>query len=180
MFFTAPPALLFTALAGGLFLPLLDFPLIQPPQQNSCQTGAFVIDPDPQGLNVRSGPSSKFKIVKVLPTQQPDAAMLEISAAQQGWVKISEVRKPSQELLFKGPGWVYAPLLATATRPSSQQRVPLYQAPQLNSKVLGLLKAYETVPLLSCQGQWVKVKSTKGAGWLAPENQCPNSVTTCP
>ncbi|MDY6898587.1 MAG: hypothetical protein SWZ49_11000, partial [Cyanobacteriota bacterium] len=40
------------------------------PIQNkrTCDVGAFVIDKDPKGLNVRSGPGTKYRIIDKLPT----------------------------------------------------------------------------------------------------------------
>ncbi|MDQ3181360.1 MAG: hypothetical protein M3Q33_12670 [Acidobacteriota bacterium] len=32
---------------------------------------------------------------------------------------------------------------------------------------------------IACQGDWMKVKSGKSIGWLSPDGQCPNPLTTC-
>ncbi|MEM0981054.1 MAG: SH3 domain-containing protein [Cyanobacteria bacterium P01_H01_bin.58] len=152
-----------------------------PAEEQSCSAAAFVVDDDPAGLNVRSGPGSDFPVIDNLPTDGP--VEVTIAAAANGWMKLSVAWSMQQQELEE-EGWVYAPLLGVTTRSedSSSPDVPvaLLADPDAAATVASELPQFEEVTLLSCSGDWLQVQGTGSEGWLAAGNQCSSPVTTCP
>ena len=143
--------------------------------QTACKIYAYVIDQDPNGLNVRKGAGTNFGILgKILPDE--NGVIVDVIGSSVNWLVIENVETIDGEKAFDGKGWVFASMLGTSTRGKSK----LYAAANTKSKVLATLPTEEEVTLLSCAGKWAKVKSGNRQGWLAPENQCGNPVTTCP
>lgn len=154
-------------------------PTVANAAQTSCSLSAYVIDTDPNGLNVRAQPNSNSEILDRLPTGIE--VIVDILASQGNWVLITLAESPGK-IEFSGQGWVYAPLLGTATQPRTEAGVKLYTEASASSPVAAKLPVeFVTVSLLGCKGPWAKVKRDDGVeGWLAPDEQCPNPFTTCP
>ena len=157
----------------------------------ACDTAAYVVDPDPKGLNVRSGPGKGFGVTAVLPTRQAEPMVkvnVEISGYSAGWLRISQARDYEGRPLLKKPGWVHASMLATSTRTGPQQKVSLLQRPDARAAVAARIPELSQVGLISCRGPWLEVRQGKApvsghgvnSGWLRREDQCPLSETTCP
>lgn len=146
--------------------------------QQSCQIDAYVIDKDPKGLNVRSGPGNDYKVIDNLPTTTI-GVIVNLTASQGDWVQISKAQSP-QKIEFQGSGWVYAPLLGTSTRGYATKSVSLYPSATTQSKSIGRLPSQRGVKLLSCDRSWALVEYEGAKGWIAPDAQCPNPLTTCP
>jgi len=147
----------------------------------SCSASAFVIDSDPAGLNVRSGPSSEFAVIDTLPTDGP--VEVTIAGADNGWLQLTVAWSMEQQEL-ESPGWVYAPLLGVTTRnpdaSSPNTPVPLHSEPDHTASVQAEVPPLAEVSLLGCAGDWLQVQSETASGWLAASNQCSSPVTTCP
>lgn len=142
-----------------------------------CEFSAYVIDKDPNGLNVRSGPGSNYPVIGKL--DNPDqGVVVEIAACQGEWVQIAKV-DGGDNSKFQGKGWVYASLLGTSTRGYETQGVFLYTKADKNSKTLSKLPPERTVKLLGGSGQWMQVEYQGVRGWLAPGDDCPLPGTTC-
>lgn len=80
----------------------------------NCDVHAYVIDPDPKGMNVRSGPGSTYKIIGNLPKQDVEGIGVHITGSKGDWVRIDlavEEGGEQERTLFKGEGWLYGPLL---------------------------------------------------------------------
>jgi SH3-like domain-containing protein len=146
--------------------------------QRSCQIGAYIIDKDPNGLNVRSEPNSQSKIIDTLPTNNL-GVIVDLTAAQGDWVQISKAESPGR-LEFQGSGWVYAPLLGTSTRGYSTKSVSVYQSANNQTEAIGKIPSQRSVKLLSCDRTWALVEYQGLKGWIQPESQCANPLTTCP
>lgn len=146
----------------------------------------YVIDPDPEGLNVRSGPGSGYAVVDRLPSPTTETyAIVTIVGSKGNWLKISQVSIfNGEEVLKKIDGWVYAPLIGTSTRDDNyndyQNITTLREKPDHSSRTIANIPVDLTVPLLGCRGDWVKIRYNNMEGWLSPEGQCPSPVTTCP
>lgn len=149
------------------------------PSSQTCNISAYVIDQDPQGLNVRINASSSSKIITKLPTNT-DAAFVDIVASQDNWVQIIKAESTPQKVEFQGKGWVYTQLLGTSTRGYGTKGVNVYQEASEKSKVVGRIPDQKEVKLLSCRGSYAKIQYENITGWLAREAQCPNPLTTCP
>lgn len=145
----------------------------------TCNISAYVIDKDPQGLNVRMNASSRSKILTKLPTNT-DAAFVDIVASQGAWVQIDKAESARRDFEFHGKGWLYTQLLGTSTRGYGTKGVNVYQEASEKSKVVGRIPDQKEVKLLSCRGSYAKIQYENITGWLARAAQCPNPLTTCP
>lgn len=146
--------------------------------QQTCQISAYVIDKDPKGLNVRSGPGERYKIVGNLPTNTI-GVIVNLSASQGDWVQLTKAESP-EKIEFQGTGWVYTQLLGTSTRGYGTQGVSLYPSASTQSSAISRIPPQRNVKLLSCAQSWALVEYEGLKGWIAPDAQCPNPLTTCP
>ena len=155
-------------------------PVATTPAQ-SCSATAFIVDTDPAGLNVRSGPGSDFAAQDTLSTAEP--MEVSIVGATGEWFLINEAWGVEQQALPQ-PGWVYAPLLGVSTTSLNindpEAPTTLYAAPDGSAAVVTEIPKYSEVTLLSCSGNWLEVQAPDATGWLAVGEQCSNPVSTCP
>lgn len=149
-------------------------PVIQA-SSHSCRIRAYVTDPDPKGTNVRSGPGSQFNAVAKIPHQNEEP-IVTLSGAEKDWGLLEKAESIEGKDLLQNKGWIYLPLLATNTR----EKTKIFSSPDRQSKVQGTIPPETEVKLLSCEGEWAKISHGVLSGWIAPESQCPNPVTTCP
>jgi SH3-like domain-containing protein len=149
-----------------------------------CDLHAYVVDPDPAGLNVRAGPGKASPVVATLKHADYSVAMT-ITGATGQWVRIEKAfAEETDEELFKGPGWVYAPMLATQTndraaREGGKPSVKIFKEPGKRGAVVTLLPTETQVNIIGCKGGWAQVRYKKIEGWLSPDSQCANTLTTC-
>jgi SH3-like domain-containing protein len=146
--------------------------------QQSCQIRAYVIDKDPQGLNVRSGPGNDSKIIDILPTNTI-GVIVNLNASQGDWVQLSKAQSPGK-IEFQGSGWVYSQLLGTSTRGYDTKSVAVYDSPSNQSTEIGRIPSARSTKLISCNQSWALVEYQGLKGWIAPDSQCPNPLSTCP
>jgi SH3-like domain-containing protein len=173
---------LFLTLAIGSFTIVNNLALIavaQTPTTQKCDISAYVISPNPTGINIREKPSLQSRIIHRLPKIDNNDVTVNIIASQQNWVQINqaEVRAVPK---FKGKGWLYSPLLGTSTTGYATKGVKVYFQPNTKSKVLGKIPKDQLVTLLGCRGEYAKVQFKNLVGWIDKESQCPNPITTCP
>lgn len=143
-----------------------------------CQFSAFIADTTP--VNVRSGPGSNFKAIAKLPIK-PEV-VVTITACQGSWLKIGQAKTvPDNKVLFEGKtGWVSASTLGIGVNLGATGKAPVYANPDLKSKVVTTVtKAAEGAKILGGQEQWMRIKYKNFTGWIKPENQCANPLTTC-
>jgi SH3-like domain-containing protein len=147
----------------------------------SCDIGGYVLDNDPNGLNIRATPDKSGPILGRLKKGAGDISLDIIGSSGNGWVKITNAWHGEEGDVFKAAGWVFANLLATGTKgyPNYDSPVRLYSSPSKKSKAITEIRSEEEVILLDCAGKWAKVLYFKTSGWLAPENQCGSPFTTC-
>ncbi len=147
----------------------------------SCSASAFIVDTDPAGLNVRSGPGSDYAIQDTLPTNVP--VEVSIVGATNEWFLINEAWGEAQNELPQ-PGWVYAPLLGVSTTSLNindpEAPTTLYAEPDGSAAVAAEIPKYSEVTLLGCSDNWLQVQAPDAMGWLAIGEQCSNPVSTCP
>lgn len=145
--------------------------------QQTCEISAYVIDKDSKGLNVRSGPGSSYKIMGNLPTNTA-GVIVELTAFLGDWVQLTKAQSP-EKVEFQGTGWVYAQLLGTSTRGYGSGGVSVYASANPQSDTVGRIPAATSVKLLGCARSWAFVEYEKIKGWIAPDDQCSNPLTTC-
>ena len=159
----------------SLFLVALFFVICANAQSVKCDISAYVIDKDPNGLNVRSGPGKEFDVLgQIMPDE--DGVIVDVISSDGSWMYIENSSPLSGITNFEGDGWVFASMLATATR----MKTKLYSQPNLKSKSIATLAGEEEYKLVACSGKWAKIQVGKKQGWLSPDGQCGNPVTTCP
>ena len=128
---------------------------------------------------VRAKPDKNSSIVKTVKTK--DEVVFYITGSDGGgWFEISKIETTggeTDETVFEGRGWIHSSLVDLSVAGSDAK---LYAAPRKKSRVLKKLVADESEARpIACQGDWMKVKSGKSIGWLSPDGQCPNPLTTC-
>jgi hypothetical protein len=149
-----------------------------------CNCTAYVIDTDPKGLNVRSGPGTGYPVAATLPTDS--SVEVWITGSVGPWVSIERTYifadndSMTEDDDKKVAGFIYGPLLAVQTRPSGLMPIPLFAEPDAASGVIAKIPGEIEVSLTGCRGAWVRVKYGNIEGWLDPESHCGNPVTTCP
>lgn len=149
-----------------------------------CDLYAYVVDPDPAGLNVRSGPGKQFPVVGNLPPHEYSVTV-HVTGAMGQWLRIEGGEKQDTgEVVFRGAGWVYGPMLATQTKDyaahdPAEPRVKLFRQPSPRAGVVARLPNETEVNLIGCRGRWAQVRHQKIEGWLAPDSQCYSTLTTC-
>ena len=95
-----------------------------------CDVEAYVNDPDPSGMNVRSGPGNTHRVVGNLPNQDVNGIVVHINGSKGDWVRINLATEWGGErdrTLFKGEGWVYGPLLGVNGVGWLEGGTPLYK-----------------------------------------------------
>ncbi len=159
------------------------FDSIESPQMK-CALAAYVVDPDPKGSNVRSGPGKAFPVAGTIPHRE-SAVEVQVTGATGQWVRIRNgMMQEDDETVFKGEGWVFGPMLATGTKNygglnPETPNVKLFKAPNNRSAVVTLLLNETEVKLVGCKGSWAQIQHKKFTGWLAPDSQCVSTLTTC-
>jgi SH3-like domain-containing protein len=136
------------------------------------------MDKDPKGLNVRSGPSDTYDIIGNLPTTK-DGVIVNLTASQGKWVQLSKAQSPDK-VEFQGTGWVYSQLLGTSTRGYGTKGVSVYKSANTQSSVMGRIPSETGVKLLGCSQSWALVEYEGVKGWIEPQSQCANPLSTCP
>lgn len=146
-----------------------------------CDANAYVIDQDPAGMSVRSGPGKTFEVVGNLPTEVNGGVVVHITGSSGEWVRIDEaveVGGDEDVVRFKGVGWVYGPLLGVDGVGWAETK--LYAQASAKGKVLARIPAGgEGATVRGCKGKWVQVQFKQTKGWAAPGTLCSNPLTTC-
>jgi uncharacterized protein YgiM (DUF1202 family) len=143
--------------------------LAQSSNQTICDVHAFVIDKDPQGLNVRTSPGSSSKVLGKVPTNES----VKIIASSGNWVKITDALSG-----FQGTGWVFLPMLNTSTRGYETNGVNLYASPSQQSRKIGRVPRRNRCQTIRLSGQWAQIEYRGVKGWLKSDDQC-GVGTTC-
>jgi hypothetical protein len=149
----------------------------------ACDVAVNIADQDPAGLNVRASPGgpivtavkAKGRWVRVEVTGQ-DGAWARIKTAR---LEADEVDNTSDELLWKGVGWVAFSKLGVEEFDS---RARFHAAPSEQAKVVLSLEGSgdATAPaeaILGCDGDWLQVRVKGVVGWT--KVWCANQLTTC-
>ena len=150
--------------------------------QDNCQIGAYIIDKDTKGLNVRDKPSVNGKSIGKLKYSKDDdnLVMVTIIGYSNGWVKISEAETVSGESQFSGVGWVSAKMVSTTTERADGKPIKLYAKPNTKSKTVGTMPNDIQVKIVGFDCFGLKVTYKKITGWIPKDDLCGNPVTTCP
>lgn len=143
-----------------------------------CNVDAFVMDNDPNGLNIRAEGDAKDEIIGKIPFNEEGTTVHIIQSNFGGWLKINRAETVDGTVVFDKEGWVSANLLGTSTAGYGTKGVKLYEAGK-GTKVLVTIPPSTMVRVSSCDKSDVRVKYKKFEGWLDLESQCGNPVTNC-
>lgn len=148
----------------------------QAPAPPACAISAYVTDRDPNGLNVRAGPSAQARVLRTV--SNAGSAVAVITGHSGGWFRISNLDDVEVDAhLFDGDGWVHGSLLGLDVANADPR---LYAAANRRSRVLARLQPdFTRLTLVGCAGEWAQVRAEGRTGWLSPAGQCSNPVTTC-
>jgi hypothetical protein len=169
-------------------LPVCAESVERPKDMVACQLSGWSNDTDPAGLNIRSGPSGTASVIARL-KQRPenangDSPEFHILGFKDGWFLIEGANygsygdPPPKVPPYGGAGWVHGSKLGGELTGAGDT---LRTAPDPSAPILARADVGESIAvkaLIACQGSWVKISSSLGAGW-AP-GLCSNQVTTCP
>ena len=145
----------------------------------ACDVDAYVVDPDPKGLNVRDAPGVGGKVVATIPLDAEGTNVHIVASDANGWVQIDRAETIMGAVVFdKKKGWVSGNMLGIATRGYDGKGVRLYARPRA-PKATGKLPSEAEVRVAGCEGGWMRVKYKSMSGWLDPADQCSSPVTTC-
>ena len=139
---------------------------------DACAATVYVNDPDPKGTNIRSAPTSKSNIVSTITDSDSE---LDITGSSGDWLRVRQIRSADGTATYKGEGWVFASLVAVRAR----GRAVLHATPETSGTVVVKLRDEEQLSVVSCRGDWLRVRYKTQTGWIAKNERCGNPVTTC-
>lgn len=164
---------------------------------HDCALTGWSLEIDPAGLNIRSGPGTRFAVIGRVPTPpgfdgSGIAPELAITGAQDGWLRISDAwfddygmgSQTGVEELFSGTGWISGRKVGLELN-----RDRLFTAPSLEAPVATLFDApglggdtVRVTRIVDCTGKFARIEGVYDgkpvAGWA--DWTCANQVTTCP
>ncbi|MET0650223.1 MAG: hypothetical protein ABW208_26750 [Pyrinomonadaceae bacterium] len=143
-----------------------------------CDLEAYVVDPDPKGLNVRDTPGVGGRVVGVIPLDGDGTVVHLVASNPNGWVQIDRAETIGGAVVFDKKGWVSGNMLGTETRGYGTKGVKLYAAAR-RGKIAGTIPPETEVRVAGCEGQMMRVRYKALAGWLNRDDQCPSPVTLC-
>ncbi|HEX7313468.1 MAG TPA: SH3 domain-containing protein [Pyrinomonadaceae bacterium] len=144
----------------------------------ACDVEAYVVDPDPKGLNVRETSGAGGRVVAVIPRDEDGTVLHLIASAPNGWVQIDRAETISGTVVFEKKGWVSGNMLGTSTRGYGTKGVKL-RGEAKAGKIVGTIPPEAEVRVAGCAGENIKIRYRNLVGWLDRESQCPNPVTLC-
>ncbi|HEX5706678.1 MAG TPA: hypothetical protein VFX96_05250 [Pyrinomonadaceae bacterium] len=146
-----------------------------------CDAQAYVKDDDPNGMNVRSGPGSDFKVVHVLKNMEAEGITVHITGWKGAWMRIDRAEDQGRVIeLFKGEGWVFASLLGVDGQGGFNGGTPLYQKPAKRGRIVARVPVEGSGAVVrGCRGRWLYVEYEGVKGWGVSSDLCYLSITNC-
>ena len=144
----------------------------------ACDVEAYVVDPDPKGLNVRETPGAGGCVVAVIPLDEDGTVVHIVASNPNGWVQIDRAETVMGAVVFDKKGWVSGNMLGLSTRGYGTRGVKL-RGDGKAEKVIGTIPSEAEVRVAGCADDRIRVRYKNLVGWLDPEDQCPSPVTTC-
>ena len=152
--------------------------------RNEVIAVAYIVDPDPNGTNVRESPGGK--VIKVL--RSDVSWIVDLREAWNGWFRIGpEIDTGEDDAInLKTTNcWVHGSLLGASTRNYGGEVLKFHAKPDSKSTVNFTVSNVIGVKFLDATMEWAKVSYTdnngkKLIGWIEIEWLCGNPYTTCP
>jgi hypothetical protein len=173
-----------------------------------CALGGWSTDTDPRGLNIRSAPDAKAKVLGIVPPPrkmpkseeafgpEPVKSEFTIVGFRDGWFLIEKIAAPgvrydiayprSLPQPFKGRGWVNGRMVGAALANGGLPEGHLYASPHVDSASQEVADRHSnrigagTHPrrLLACSGSWGLVEMEGGQRGWW-RSLCSNQATNC-
>ena len=136
-----------------------------------CAFGAFSIESDPAGLNVRQAPNLSSKVIGVLPPAIKGSELdnyivkieLDVLSSHNGWIKITNAAentmltgKPALPI-FSGSGWVSGRKLTVKSQAKFGYAQPNIKSQQVLETKQGDFDNDELMhagQMIACKGNW--------------------------
>ncbi len=176
-----------------------------PAGTESCDLGAWSMDTDPAGMNLRAAPNAQARVIGRIPApwKAPDRdgdpgqtyrSQFTVIGYRNGWFLVRDITAPgvaygeryprSLPQAPRGQGWVSARLVGAALANGSLPAGRLYQAPNEHSAYATVTRQDSPVGtgdavqrLHACSGIWGLVEVGGHRGWW--RRLCANQVTNC-
>ncbi|MEM9001141.1 MAG: hypothetical protein AAGB24_12830 [Bacteroidota bacterium] len=145
--------------------------------------GIGLLNPEDEDYLLQIYDKPNGNVIGNLPPAEETGHIINIIDSEGMFFRI-EFSFPEETSLKNKYGWVKKGTLGLVTRNYDGQAVKLYSQPSLNSSVSHTFEEVQIVKILEVCNDWAYVetfedqKSSKG--WLKPEMQCGNPLTTCP
>lgn len=142
-----------------------------------CDFMAATGDEKYTATNVRVSPFATAKVVMTLEATAP--VEVHVTGRQGNWYHVDRIIDAEQDKqLFGGTAWIHRSQLVLSVAGGSHR---LYSGPSRKSAtVMRLTPDGNFIDIVDCKGPWVKAIVDKSAtGWMAPDAQCSNPMTTC-
>lgn len=142
-----------------------------------CDFMAATGDARYTATNVRAAPSSSAKVVMAIESAAPYE--VHVTGRQGDWYRVDRIADAEQDrILFRGTAWIHRSQLVLSVAGGDHR---LYAGPAKRSPVvMRLTPDGNRIDVIGCKGRWVKaIVDEEATGWLAPEAQCSNPMTTC-
>jgi uncharacterized protein YgiM (DUF1202 family) len=142
-----------------------------------CDFAAATADSRYTATNVRAAPSSSAKILRRIGATDP--VVVHVVGRRGDWYRVDRIDDAEQDkMLFRGTAWIHRSqlLLSVAGGDHRLRALPL----RSSAAIMRLTPDGNALDIIDCKGEWVKVVvDRKTTGWMAPDAQCSNPMTTC-
>ncbi len=143
-----------------------------------CDATAYVIDPDKNGLNVRSAPRTGSIVGNIPKDSEGTIVHLIAQNSNGGWVQLDRATTVAEKVVFDKKGWISGNMLGVSTRGYGTKGVSLYTGVK-GDTVITTIPPETQVTVMGCDGARLQVKYKGEVGWLKADDQCDSPVTNC-
>lgn len=165
---------------------------------STCSFKAISNDRDPNGLNIRAGPSADTAVIGRIPPprkieDEEFAGEVSVTGSKDGWFRINDARMPDyiwddDKDVFDGEGWVSGRYLHSwvemqylRSGPSTNKAIVADLSNRGPNGESGGTANFRVERFHACLGNWVEVEGiysgTRLRGWTF--GTCASQVTTC-
>ena len=142
-----------------------------------CDFMAGTGDAQYSATNVRAGPSSSAKVVMSIEATAPYE--VHVTGREGQWYRVDRILDAERDkILFGGTAWIHRSQLVLSVAGGEHR---LYAGPNRKAPVvMRLTPDGNRIDVIDCKGGWVKaIVDRQATGWMAPDAQCSNPMTTC-
>lgn len=156
---------------------LLLIGVASPAVAGQCDFMAATGDAQYTATNVRAAASSSAKVVMAIESAAP--YKVHVVGRQGPWYRVDRIIDAERDTtLFSRTAWIHRSQLVLSVAGGDHR---LYSAPsKASARAMRLTPDGNAIDIVDCKGPWVKaIVDKKATGWLAPDAQCSNPMTTC-